>query len=63
MSQLITQLVVRVQCAAAAGRDEDGQTLVEYALIITAVSIGTMVALGALSGKLNLLFNQIANAL
>ena len=63
MSELIMQVVVRAQNAVAAAREEEGQTLVEYALILALVSIGTLVALGAITGKLNTVFNQVANAI
>jgi Flp pilus assembly pilin Flp len=44
-------------------RDETGQTLVEYALIIAVVSLGAIVALGFLSGKINELFSKAGNSL
>jgi pilus assembly protein Flp/PilA len=44
-------------------RDEHGQGLVEYALIIAIVSLGAVVALGFLSGKINTLFSKAANSL
>jgi Flp pilus assembly pilin Flp len=42
---------------------ESGQTLVEYALIIAVVSLGAIVALGFLSGKVNELFSKAGNSL
>ena len=48
---------------AAARDEESGQTLVEYALIISLVSIGSIVALGVLSGKINGVFDTISDAL
>jgi Flp pilus assembly pilin Flp len=42
---------------------ETGQTLVEYALIIAVVSLGAIVALGFLSGKINELFSKAGNSL
>jgi len=44
-------------------RREEGQTLVEYALILTMVSIGSIAVLLALSGKINTVFNQISSAI
>jgi Flp pilus assembly pilin Flp len=48
---------------AAALRLEEGQTLVEYSLIIAMVSIGSIAVLLALSGKINDVFNTIAGVL
>jgi Flp pilus assembly pilin Flp len=44
-------------------KDEKGQTLVEYALIIALVSIALIAALNALTGALNGVFTTIGNAL
>jgi pilus assembly protein Flp/PilA len=44
-------------------RDESGQGLVEYALIIALVSLAAIVALGFLSGKINDLFSKAGNSL
>ena len=63
MFELITQLVVRAQNTVAAAREEEGQTLVEYALILALVSIGTIATLLLVTGKLNTVFNQVANAI
>ena len=42
---------------------ESGQGLVEYALIISIVSLGALVALGFLSGKINNIFSKAGNSL
>jgi Flp pilus assembly pilin Flp len=56
--------MVRLQVALSEARSrEEGQTLVEYALILTMVSIGSIIALLALSGKINSIFGQISAAL
>ena len=59
-----TRLFVLVQAAIAEARErEDGQTLVEYALILALVSIGTIAALLAMTNKLNsTLYTDIVNA-
>ena len=44
-------------------RDERGQGLVEYALIIALVSLAAVLALGFLSGKINNLFSKSGNVL
>jgi Flp pilus assembly pilin Flp len=43
--------------------DERGQGLVEYALIIAIVSLGAIIALGFLSGKINGLFSKAGSSL
>jgi pilus assembly protein Flp/PilA len=49
--------------ASAITHDEEGQTLVEYALIIALVSIALIAALTALKGGLNGVFTTITTAL
>jgi pilus assembly protein Flp/PilA len=44
-------------------REERGQGLVEYALILALVSLAAIVALGFLSGKINSLFSKTGNSL
>ena len=48
---------------SATARDERGQGLVEYALIIALVSLAAVLALGFLSGKINTLFSKTGNVL
>jgi len=64
MRDVFTRLFVLVQAAIAEARErEDGQTLVEYALILALVSIGTIAALLAMTNKLNsTLYTDIINA-
>ena len=40
-------------------RDNRGATAVEYAMIVGAVAVGSLVALNALSGRITALFNNI----
>ncbi len=42
---------------------EEGQDLVEYALVITIISLGAFTVLGTLSTKLNGVFTAISNDL
>ena len=44
-------------------RDEEGQTLVEYALIIALVSVALIGALGLLTGGITGAFNSAIDAL
>jgi Flp pilus assembly pilin Flp len=60
----VNELIVRTWAALIDRRDrEEGQTLVEYALILALVSIGTIAALIALTGKINSVFDTIVTAL
>ena len=54
ISTAVTQLRLRNR--------EDGQAMVEYALILALVSIAAIVALGVLGGKVNTAFQKINNA-
>ena len=57
-------LWTRISTAAASLRDrEEGQTLVEYALIIFLIAVAAIVALNFLSSGVNNLFSKVANDL
>ena len=57
-------IVTRLYLALTSLRDrEEGQTLVEYALILALVSVTAVVALKALSTGVNSIFTQITNDL
>jgi Flp pilus assembly pilin Flp len=61
---VVTAIVVRAQNAWFAARDEEsGQTLVEYALIISLVALACILALGFLSGKIQGLFSKAGSSL
>ena len=59
----MTRLYAYLASIAASTRREEGQTLVEYALIIAVLSIGLIVALSFLRDKIDTVFSTIANAL
>jgi Flp pilus assembly pilin Flp len=64
MSNFLTEAVIRLQVALTAARErQEGQTLVEYSLILAMVSIGSIAALLVLSGKINAVFTTISNTL
>jgi pilus assembly protein Flp/PilA len=64
MTDAFTWVVVRVQNAIADLRDrEEGQALVEYALILALVSVAAIGALKILGGKVTGVFDSINSAL
>jgi Flp pilus assembly pilin Flp len=64
MLDAFNALAVRVQNGWFQIRErEQGQALVEYALILALVSLAAIVALGFLSGKINTLFSKAGNSL
>jgi pilus assembly protein Flp/PilA len=64
MNGIVTAATVRLQNAWFAVRErEQGQALVEYALIIALVSLAAILALTFLSGKINQLFSKAGNTL
>ena len=61
---IFTSVVVRAQNAWFSLRErEEGQTLVEYALIISLVALACIAALIFLSGKIQALFTSAGNSL
>jgi Flp pilus assembly pilin Flp len=57
--QFLNDMIARLINTVAEAKDEAGQTLVEYALIIALVSITAVLALQALSGGINGVFSTI----
>jgi pilus assembly protein Flp/PilA len=46
-----------------ASRQEEGQGLIEYALIVLLIAIGVIVVLGLLGGQVQAVFQNITDAL
>jgi Flp pilus assembly pilin Flp len=64
MVDALNAVAVRLQNTWFRFRDEEtAQTLVEYGLIIAIVALGSVVALGFLSGKIQDLFSKTGNKL
>lgn len=61
VAQMFTHLVARY--AALAATQEDGQDLVEYALILVFISIAAIAALMALGPQIATIYTQITQAL
>ena len=47
----------------SANHDEEGQTLVEYGLIVALLSIAAIAVLGLLGGSINKVFNTVTDKL
>ena len=58
MLMLLTYMKTRIEIAR-----EEGQALVEYALIISLIAVAAILALTFLSGKVNGIFSQIGSQL
>jgi pilus assembly protein Flp/PilA len=56
------QVYIRM-LAGSIAKNEEGQTLVEYGLIIALVSVALIAVLGTLTGALTGVFNQISATL
>ncbi|HEY8491024.1 MAG TPA: Flp family type IVb pilin [Dehalococcoidia bacterium] len=66
MIALVNNTLLRLMAAVQARKmqvEEEGQTLVEYALIIALVSIGLILALTALRDDIAAVFDEIGAAL
>jgi pilus assembly protein Flp/PilA len=53
-------LITRLRMFA---RDEEGQDLLEYALLVALIALVCVTAIGLAGGKVQTVFNQIANAI
>ena len=65
MSEFVTKQIVTAQALAAQLREraEEGQGMVEYALILAFIAILVIVALKYLQPQINNTFNKVANSL
>lgn len=60
MKDLMLKLYTKMQTAMAA---EEGQDLVEYALVVALIAFGAVAGMGALSTEINKAFNDISSDL
>ena len=60
MKDLMLKLYTKMQTAMAA---EEGQDLVEYALVVALIAFGAVAGMGALSTEINTAFNDISSDL
>jgi pilus assembly protein Flp/PilA len=60
MNEMILRMYVKMQTLMAR---EEGQDLVEYALVVALVAFGAVTAMKGLSSELNVAFNTISSTL
>jgi len=60
MNQFLHQLYMKCQ---ALKNQEEGQDLVEYALVVALIAFGATAGMGALAGGINNAFNSISTTL
>jgi pilus assembly protein Flp/PilA len=63
LNNLLLNMVVRVEDFFTHGDDEEGQTMVEYGLIIALVSIVAIATLGLVGTNIKSVFTSIAGKL
>lgn len=63
LNDFLLSLVVRSEDLIASREDEEGQTLIEYGLIIALISIVAIVALTLVGGNISNIFNSVAGKL
>ena len=62
--EMIRSLPMRAYLAAAALRDrEEGQALVEYALLLALIAVASITILGALGSNVSSIFSKVNNQL
>jgi pilus assembly protein Flp/PilA len=60
MNEMILKMYVKMQTLMAR---EEGQDLVEYALVVALIAFGAVTAMKGLSSEINTAFNTISNQL
>lgn len=60
MNEMLLKMYINLKTAMAA---EEGQDLVEYALVVALIAFGAVSGMGFLATKINLAFSAIATVL
>jgi pilus assembly protein Flp/PilA len=60
---MFTDLVALISSIHQSRRDEEGQGLAEYALILALIAIAAIVIMGLLGGQIGSVFGTISSAL
>jgi Flp pilus assembly pilin Flp len=59
----VLKLAAYVQTLFGRFDREEGQTMAEYAVILTVIAVAVLVALGLLSGNITKVLNSVADAI
>ena len=63
MRDPLTTVYVATQLVRQALRDENGQDLVEYALVLVGIAFATAAGMSSLASNINAVFTSIGNTL
>ena len=63
MQSALLKLLVRAQMALGALKEEEGQDLIEYALVVALICFAAVSSMGKLANGINNAFSGIANML
>jgi len=63
VNPLISDFFRRLHVNALTLREENGQTMAEYGVVLAVITIGVVVVLGSLSGGINGALNAVINVL
>ena len=63
MQDLALYMFVKVQALRQALKDESGQDLVEYALIVALIALAAVVGMSGLANKINAAFTSVGTKL
>ena len=63
MNTMILKAFVKMQMLKAQLKDEQGQDLIEYALVVALICFGAVAGMNALAGKINAAFASVGSML
>lgn len=63
MNKLVLQGFVKLQMLKASLKDEQGQDLIEYALVVALIAFAAVAGMNAVAGKINGAFTSIGSML
>ena len=63
MNNLILKMYVKGQTLWSTLKDDEGQDLVEYALVVALIALAATVGMNALAGKINGAFTSVGTKL